>query len=392
VQTTNLTNNNSIIEFFNLLLQEDANSLKDIFTYILNTLMKVERSNFLQAAPYERTDDRIAYANGFKPKKVSTSMGQIEAQIPQVRGASFYPKALDKGSRSEVSLKLAIAEMYVQGVSTRRVSKITKELCGLEISSSQVSRLAKELDEKLELFRNRDLGEYPIIMFDARYEKVRHNGSVIDTAVLIAIGFNKKGGREILGVSTAMSEAEVHWRDFLESLIKRGLKGVKFITSDDHAGLKAARMAIFPSVPWQRCQFHMSQNAQHYSPNKPMRSEIAKIIKDIFNSRNVHEARDRVKEAITNYKDKAFEFTSWLENNIEEGLTVFQLPETLQKRVRTSNLMETINRQIKRRTRVASLFPNTDSCLRLVTAVVQEIHEDWVCGKKYIDMSNWFKE
>lgn len=198
--------------------------------------------------------------------------------------------------------------------------------------------------------------------------------------------------REILGVSVSLSEAEVHWRAFLESLIKRGLHGVRFIVSDDHKGIKAARTAIFSGVMWQRCQFHLAQNAQHYAKSQSMREIIAGLMREIFDSRDLDSARQRVKEIVVEYEKTAPEFVNWLEENIEEGLTVFSLPPSIRKRLRTSNMMETLNKQIKRRTRVAALFPNPESCLRLVSAVVQEIHEEWVCGKKYLDLSEWLSK
>ena len=214
-------------------------------------------------------EERQGYANGFKDKRLNSRVGELELQVPQTRGVPFYPNCIEKGLRSERALKLAVAEMYLKGVSTRKVEKITEQLCGLEISSTQVSRMTKELDEEFNLFRNRDLGEFPYVVLDAIYLKVQHNGSVIDQAVFIAYGVNLEGKREILGISVSLSEAEVHWRGFFENLQRRGLKGVRLITSDDHPGLKAALRSVFPNVPLQRCQFHMSQNAQSLAARSP---------------------------------------------------------------------------------------------------------------------------
>ena len=194
-------------------------------------------------------------------------MGALALKVPQTRDTDFYPACLEKGNRSERALKLAVAEMYLKGVSTRKVTAITKELCGLDVSSTQVSAMAKELDEEFDAFRNRSLGEFPYVYVDAIYLKVRHNGTVIDQAGVIAYGVNKGGKREILGVSMELSEAEVHWRSFFESLRNRGLCGVRLLVSDDHSGLRSAMRTVFPGIPWQRCQFHMTQNAQHYAPN-----------------------------------------------------------------------------------------------------------------------------
>lgn len=368
------------------LAEQGVEGFRPMIEWFWNALMQIERSDVLKAEPYERTAERAGYANGFKPKTLQTRLGAIELQVPQVRGISFYPRSLEKGSRSEVALKLAVAEMYVQGVTTRRVTKVVEELCGLEVTSAQVSRVAQGLDEQLAAFRNRPLGAYRFVILDARYEKVRVNGSVIDCAVLTAIGINAQGYREILGVSVSLSEAEVHWKQFLADLQKRGLQGVELFVSDDHAGLKAARKAVFPSVPWQRCQFHLAQNAQAYAPKVAMRPEIAQAMRDIFNAPSYEEARRQVDLSVARYAKSAPEFAVWLEDNIEEGLTIFQLPRALWKKLRTSNMLENLNREIRRRTRLANLFPNKESCLRLVTAVLQEIHEDWITGKKYIDL------
>jgi len=310
----------------------------------------------------------------------------MRVEIPQVRGLTFYPRSLERGCRSERALKLAIAEMYVKGVSTRKVSKITEQLCGTEISSSQVSRLSRALDEQLAAFRDRPLGEYPYVLLDARYEKIRHGGEVIDMAVLMAIGVNRDGYREVLGVSARISEAEAHWRHFLESLSARGLRGIELITSDDHSGLRAARRAVFPSVPWQRCQYHLSANAQSYAPKKALKVEIGQAMRDIFQSPDIDSARARVKETIEAYRQRAPRFVEWLEENVEEGFTVYQFPRAHQRRIRTTNALERLNKEVKRRTQVATLFPNEASCLRLVTALICEIHEEWITGKRYLNM------
>ena len=229
----------------------------------------------LQAQPYERTAARQGQANGFKPKTLTTRIGAITFQVPEVRpGLEFYPSSLEKGVRSEQALKLALTEMYVQGVSTRKVAAIVEELCGSSVSSTQVSQCTAKLDVELQAWRSRPLGAFAYLVLDARYEKVRHGGCLVDCAILIALGVDPQGKRTILGVSAALSEAEVHWRQFLASLQQRGLQGVTFIVSDGHAGLSAARAAIFPAVPWQRCQFHLQQNAQAYVPRLELREKV----------------------------------------------------------------------------------------------------------------------
>lgn len=369
------------------LIGQGADGLKPVLEMIFNLAMKIERDQFLGAAPYERSEERKGYANGYKPKEFQTRMGALDLQIPQVRGLPFYPRSIEKGSRSERALKVAIAEMYLSGVSTRSVTDITEKLCGLEVSSTQVSRVTQELDEQFEKFRNRPLGEICYLTVDALYLKVRHNGSVIDMAVLSAYGITPEGKREVLGVSMSLSEAEVHWREFLQSLQTRGMRGLRLIISDDHAGLGAARKSIFPSVPWQRCQFHLAQNAQAYAPKKSMRGEIATAMREICNSPTAEIALEMKRQAIERFRKRAPEFVRWLEENIDEGMTVYQFPKEHWKRIRTSNGMERVNREVKRRTRVAVLFPNKESALRLVTGVIVEIHEEWVTGKLYLDMS-----
>ena len=268
------------------LMEEGTEAFRSVLEKLFNVAMRIEQSDYLGAEPYERSDTRRGHANGYKDKRIKTRVGELELKIPQVRGLSFYPQSLEKGCRSEKALKLAIAEMYVMGVSTRKVTQITEQLCGTEISATQVSRVAKELEK----FRKRELGEYPIVYLDAHYEKVRKEGTVQELAILKAVGVNRFGKQEVLGVSAKLSEAEVHWRQFLEGLQKRGLQGVELLVSDDHAGLRAARKAVFPSLPWQRCQFHLSQNVQAYARRVEERSEIAQDIRDIFNCPTLEDA------------------------------------------------------------------------------------------------------
>ena len=355
---------------------------------LLNEAMKLERTDYIGAEPYQRTDQRRSYANGFKSKTVNSRLGKLDLQVPQTRDSDFYPSALERGERSERALKLAVAEMYVQGVSTRKVAKITSELCGLDVSSTQVSRAAKLLDEELEVWRNRPLQQVEYLILDARYEKVRVAGSVRDCAVLIAIGILPSGHRSVLGVSVSLSEAEVHWRDFLTSLKQRGLLGVQLIVSDAHEGLKAARQATFAGVPWQRCQFHLAQNAMHHTPKVGMRKRVAVDIRNIFAAKDIHDANEELKRFVEDYKVTAPKLATWAEENLTEGLVIFGIPNEHRKRMRTTNMLERQNREIKRRTRVATLFPNEASLLRLVTAVLVELSDDWETGMKYLTFQN----
>jgi transposase-like protein len=372
-----------------LLTTQGSTSLAEGFRLLLNEAMSQERSAALQAQPYERCEQRLGHANGFKPKHFATRVGQVELRVPQVRdGIDFYPSALEKGVRSEQALMLAMAEMYVQGVSTRKVSRIIEELCGHQVSSAQVSTCAARLDSELQLWRDRPLGLFSYVICDARYEKVRHGGILVDCAMLVAMGIGPDGKRTILGVSVALSEAEVHWRTFFSSLVTRGLHGVRFIVSDAHPGMAAARLAVFPSVPWQRCQFHLQQNAQAYVPRIDMRTVVAADIRSIFNCSDLASARARLKERVLFYSKTAPKLAAWMEENIPEGFTVYALPEAHHRRMRTSNAIERVNQELKRRTRVASLFPNEASLLRLATALLCELSNEWLTGKIYLNMNS----
>lgn len=373
-------------EAIQLLAEHGFDGLAAALELLLNEVMKLERVEVLQAAPYERTEDRKGYANGFKGKTVHSRVGDLHLRVPQTRDVDFYPQALERGVRSERALTAALAEMYVCGVSTRKVSRIVEELCGHQVSSSTVSRLTAQLDDELERWRQRPLGEIPHLIFDARYEHVRHQGTVVDASLLIAIGITPEGHRTVLGVSVSDSEAEVHWREFFKGLLARGLHGCRYIVSDDHAGLKKARTACFAGVPWQRCQFHLMQNAMAYLPNEAMQDEVTADLRDIFDAPDRAEADRRLATAVSKYAKTAPKLADWMENNVPESLTVFCLPTRHRVRMRTSNMLERLNRELKRRTRVVSIFPNDAALLRLASAVLMEVDEGWMAGRKYLTM------
>ena len=375
-----------------LLIEHGPGAMANAFTIIMNLAMQIEREQTLKAESHQKTADRQGYANGFKPKTIRTRVGEVPLRIPQTRGyhdedgRPFYPKSLERGVRSERAMILAVAEMYCRGVSTRKVTAIVEKLCGLEVTSTQVSRAAAELDEELEAWRSRPIGEITYLVLDARYEKVRHGGAVVSCAVLTAIGITPDGKRSILGCSVELSEAEHHWRKFLQSLLDRGMHGMKLVVSDDHAGLKAARQAVMPGVPWQRCQFHTIQNAMAHVPKVAMRVDVARDIKRIFNADDAAEADRRLKDTVTRYQKSAPGLAGWLEANVPEAITVFGFPPGHRRRLRTNNGLERLNKEIKRRTRVATLFPNEASLLRLVSAVLSEISDDWETERSYLNM------
>ena len=387
-----MTHQNENIELNSIaqhLTDNGLEGLPEAFRILLDHAMKLERSKVLQAQPHERTPQRQGYANGFKPKTLSTRLGDICLSVPQVRGEiKFYPSALDKGIRSERALKLAIAEMYIQGVSTRKVTAVLEQLCGLEITSTDVSRATAALDQELGQWRTRPLGRFTYLIVDARYEKVRLGGIVRSCAVLIAIGIDAQGKRSVIGVSARLSEAEVHWREFLQSLQERGLHGLEFAVSDHHAGLRAALSARLPGLPWQRCQFHLQQNAMAFVPKADLRAAVACDIRSILQASDLVQAQRRLQAVVEKYKVSAPQLADWLEANAPESLTVFNLPEAHRIKLRTTNSLERLNKEIKRRTRVATLFPNEKSLERLVSALLSEISDEWETGKIYLSMKN----
>jgi len=378
---TNCTLPDSLLE---QIAEEGLGILPELIRIVINTAMQAEREQYLGAAAYERVDTRRDHANGYKPKTVTTRVGAVTFDIPQVREGGFYPEALERGLRTERALMTTLAEMYVQGVSTRKVAAITEQLCGTAISSAQVSRAAALLDEELTAWRNRPLERCPFLFLDARYEKVRQSGQVRDAAVLLAVGVNERGKREVLGVSVSLGEHEVHWRAFMKDLQSRGLSGVELVVSDDHLGLKAARQAVFGGIPWQRCQFHLQQNAQAHVPRQSLKSEVAADIRAIFNAPDRPAAEALLAQTVAKYAVTAPKLADWMETNILEGLTVFAWPARSRRLLRTVNGLERLNREIRRRTRVAVLFPNEASCLRLATAIVMEVSEEWETGRVYL--------
>ena len=370
------------------LIANGSEDMASVFAGLFDLAMRIERERFLGAEHYERTPLRHGYANGTKPKRLDTPVGTVTVRVPKTAGHDepFYPQSLERGRRSTRAVMLAVAEMYVKGVSTRDAEAVMKEFGIESLSSSQVSRAAKLLDDELEAWRTRPLGEIRYLIVDARYEKVREGGVVRDAAVLSAIGIGPDERRRVLGVSCTVSEAEVHWRAFLESLLERGMRGVQFVVSDDHAGLRAARKAVLGGATWQRCQFHLAQNAIHHAPTLAIRKRIGAELRLIWNAPNLETATENLRRLVETYRDKSSKLAAWLEGNIPEGLAVLTLPEHHRRRLRTSNPIErAVQQEIKRRTQKVRVFPNEDSLERLVSAVLVEIDDKWaVADKAYI--------
>jgi putative transposase len=381
-----MDNNTGLEEILELLKSDHQAPFLSALQMLMNTAMLLERQKALRADPYERSDERTGYANGFKPRTFNTRMGAMSLQVPQTRGVEFYPSMLEKGQRTEKAFMAALAEMYVHGTSTRKVKNIVETMCGFEVSSTQVSKAAAELDKVLGPWRQRDLGAMAFVYLDATYEKVRRGGIVEDAAVLTAYGVDYEGMRRVLGVSVAVSEAEVHWRNFLENLSGRGLHGIKLIISDAHPGLRKALRAVYPSVPWQRCQFHLQQNAGAFAQKKDQRKEIASVLRQVFQAGDREKAEEQLKAAVQWASKKNPRLADWMEQNVIEGLTCFAFPESLRRRIRTTNMVERNNRELKRRTKVATLFVSEESILRLVSALLMEQDDAWLGGKKYLDL------
>jgi putative transposase len=368
------------------LIEHGADSMGTVFAQVFDLAMQIERERFLGAQLYERNPDRQGYANGYKAKRIDTPAGTVTLNVPKTAGHDgepFYPHSLERGRRSVRAVMLAVAEMYIKGVSTREVEAVMREFGIESLSSSQVSRAAALLDDELEAWRTRPLGEIKYLILDARYEKMRHAGVVRDVAVLSAIGIGLDERRRVLGVSVALSEAEVHWRAFLESLQARGMRGVEYVVSDDHVGLHAARRAVLGGAKWQRCQFHLAQNAIHHAPNIAIRKHIGSELRAVWNANTLAAAETALADLVSSYRQAAPKLAEWLEHNVPEGLTVFTLPEHHRRRMRTSNPMErAVQQELKRRTQKVRVFPNEASLTRLVSAVLVEIDDKWAADTK----------
>ncbi|MDQ3421648.1 MAG: IS256 family transposase [Acidobacteriota bacterium] len=368
------------------LIEHGPDDIATIFGRAFELAMQIERERFLGAGRYERTAERRGYANGYKPKRIDTPAGTVAVDVPKTAGhdgTPFYPQSLERGRRSVRAVMLAVAEMYVKGVSTREAEMVMREFGIESLSSSQVSRAAKMLDDELEAWRTRQLGQIKYLILDARYEKMRQGGIVRDAAVLSAIGIGPDERRRVLGVSVALSEAEVHWRAFLESLQARGMRGVEYVVSDDHAGLRAARRAVLGGATWQRCQFHLAQNATHHAPTLEIRKRIGAELRAVWNAGSLAKAETALAELAADYRDTAPKLAAWLEENVPEGLAVFTLPEHHRRRMRTSNPMErAVQQELKRRTSKVRVFPNEASLERLVSAVLVEIDDKWTADTK----------
>jgi transposase-like protein len=340
----------------------------------------------LGAGKGERTASRQGYRSGYYGRTLITRVGKLELRVPQDRQGRFRTEIFERYQRSEKALVAALSEMYVQGVSTRKVKAVTEELCGHEFSASTISRMNQNLDEELKKFAARQLGDaYPYLILDARYEKVREDGVIRSQAVLIAIGVDWEGRRNVLAVELANRESLGSWKEFCLELKKRGLHGVELVISDDHAGLRKAIAEMLPEAAWQRCYVHFLRNALDYLPRKADNDCLTEL-RWIYDRRSIQEARQDLAAWLKKWAAKYPKLCDWVENNIEETLTFYRLPRQHHKNLKSTNLLERLNEEIKRRTLVVRIFPNTAACLRLVRALAVEMHENWIEATRYLNM------
>jgi putative transposase len=345
----------------------------------------------LKAAKSERTEARLGYRSGYRPRTLVTRIGKLELQVPQDRQGRFSTEVFERYQRSEKALVSAMAQMYIQGVSTRKVKAITEELCGHAFSASTVSRINKRLDGQLQKFAQRRLEEaYPYLILDARYEKVRENGYVVSRAVLIAIGINAEGRRCILGVELANRETRTSWKGLLRGLRERGLNGVEYVVTDHHEGLRQAIREVLPEAAWQRCYVHFLRNALDYLPRKAD-DDCLRELRWFYDRRSIEEARTDLAAWLGKWQGKYAKLCDWVEEHIEETWTFYRLPLQHHKHMKSTNMLERLNEEIRRRTRVVRIFPNADSCLRLVRALAVEMHENWIEATRYLNMEQFFE-
>jgi transposase-like protein len=348
-------------------------------------VLEAEMTSFLGAETYERNGERRGWRNGFKPRTLKTRVGELELMVPKDRDGQFQTELFERYQRSEKAFVAALLQMYVEGVSTRKVTEITEALCGLEVSKSQVSALTAKLDAEIGEWRTRPLSEaYPYLIFDARYEKVRRGGSVVSQGVLVAIGISKSGYREVLGCWVAESESEASWSAVFSELKKRGLSGVSYVVSDDHQGMVKAIERHFQGAVWQRCQVHFVRNALSLC-GQQQRPQVLRLMKAVTEAATREAAQAALGVAVAELEKKAPKVARLLEESGEEILGVYALPDAHRKRMRTTNMLERQNQELKRRTRVVRVFPHEQSCLRLIAALLMETNQEWM-GRMYLRM------
>ena len=371
------------------LLAQDEDFVRAAVAVLAQAALEAEMTERIGAAKGERTETRLAYRSGYYSRALITRVGTLELRVPQDRAGRFSTELFQRYQRSEKALVGTLAEMYVQGVSTRKVKAVTEALCGHSFSASAISAINKSLDEALLAFAERRLSEpLPYLILDARYEKVREAGIIVSQAVLVAVAVDGEGQRQIIGVDLANRESRSSWRDFLSALQERGLFGVEFVVSDDHPGLKQAIREVLPGAAWQRCYVHFLRNALDHLPRK-LADDCLQELRWIYDRRELVEVRRDIAAWLAKWHAKHSKLCDWVEENIEETLTYYRLPLAHHKHMKSTNMLERFNQELKRRTHVVRIFPNAESCLRLVRALAVETHENWLEGPRYLDMQHW---
>jgi putative transposase len=366
--------------------QDQPDLLRPLIQAVLQEVLETEMDEALRAGKHERSAERLGYRSGYYQRRLITRVGQLELRVPQDRQGHFSTAVFERYQRSEKALVAALAEMYVQGVSTRKVKAITEELCGHEFGADSISQINQRLDGELQRWAQRQLDEeYPYLIVDARYEKVREDGVIRSRAVLVALGINWEGRRRVLAVELAQRESATSWKDFLVALKARGLTGVLLAISDDHPGLKKAITEVLPEAAWQRCYVHFLRNALDYLPRKA-NDDCLLELRWLYDRRDLEEARRDLAAWLARWQERYPKLCLWVEANIEETFTFYRRPREHHKHLKSTNLLERLNEELKRRTHVIRIFPNEASCLRLVRALAVEQHEEWLEGARYLDM------
>lgn len=369
-------------EILRMLSDSSGDAFRTLLQESLNGVLRAESAELLRAEPYERTPERTDSRNGTRARPLATRIGTVELTVPRHRNVPFKTLVFENYRRSEAALVTTMAEMVVAGVSTAKVGRVMEGICGRPFSKQAVSEACKELDAAVEKFRNRPLeGDYLFVMADATYLKVRENHRVVAKALQVAVGLTSAGRKEVIGLALADAETRESWTGFLSSLRGRGLSGVRMVTSDDHAGLVAALQDVFPDVPWQRCQAHFTRNVVDGAPKRlqaGLRSELA----ELFNCGTIEEARAKRDEIAADYAEEAPKAVERLDDGFDDAMTVMELPRDMRRPTRTSNYIERLNREIKRRTKVVGVFPNAESALRLAGSFLVEENDRWAAMRK----------
>ncbi|MGI6527443.1 MAG: IS256 family transposase [Caldicoprobacterales bacterium] len=366
-------------------------AIEKLLEKIFNEVLKCQSAEQLCAEPYERTDKRKGQRNGYYDRELVTRVGTLNLRIPRHRYGEFNTELFERYQRSEQALLLAMMEMVVNGVSTRKIENITEELCGKKFSKSTVSALCKRLDPVVYAFKTRPLeSHYPFLIVDALYLKVREDGRVKSKGLLIAVGINEQGYREIIGFQVSNTESESSWGEFFLSLKERGLKDVHLITSDNHKGLVNAVRRHFQGATWQRCQTHFSRNMLDNAP-KALQSEIKEDLRKLYEAVDLDSARKVKDQIIDKYETKAPKAATLLDETFDDITAVLAIPLKYRKRLRTTNGVERLNQEVRRRERVIRIFPNEASVIRLLGALLMEQDEKWQTGRKYFDMDLYYQ-